>query len=149
MKSPCRRTSAEAEPARRARHRARLHGYRRLDRAGCTTVGCKVHARRCVLSRKRMRAIWCSVVAVCLLVAGGHAQRIEQGQRGSHTLHAPAAVSASHARRASSSVGPYLAPSCSLTSEPVRAAAVAELLAPHERPILRVASSRTSRGPPV
>jgi hypothetical protein len=95
-----------------------------------------------------MRAMWCTLIAVCL-VAAGQPHRVLRSHDTTSTLRVASTASHAASRRApSSQVGPYVAAAAVAAPVPARQLVAYDAPAPDEAVASQLRSPRSSRGPP-
>jgi hypothetical protein len=96
-----------------------------------------------------MRAMWCTLIAFCLVAGGAEPHRVQRSHDSTPTLRVAAGTSHVAIRRPTSSdIGPYIAADAIAASAPLQQLVSFEMPAPHEAPASPLASPRSSRGPP-
>jgi hypothetical protein len=95
-----------------------------------------------------MRAMWCTLIALCLVAAGAQPHRVHRSSGGTPTLRVAASGSSAAVRRPTSAVGPYVVAGVPVVSAPVRSLVVDTPAAPRDVTSSQLRSPRSSRGPP-
>jgi hypothetical protein len=97
-----------------------------------------------------MRAMWCTVIALCLVAAGAQPHRAQRSRDNTSTLRVAAAPSAVAARRSTTTphIGAYIAPDAIVAPAPHRQLVASVIVAPHAALVSQARSARSSRGPP-
>jgi hypothetical protein len=96
-----------------------------------------------------MRAMWCTMIALCLVAAGAQPRHAQRSRDTTPTLRVAAASSAVAARRSTTPhIGAYVAPDAIAAPAPHRQLVAYVIVAPHAATVSQARSARSSRGPP-